>query len=367
MVSFEIAGHPRSFAVLLAHANVDGSIRMLTNNQPHNGFTYCMACSSFMWPLRPPPALIPPSKDIKGKAWNAADITMRGMAAHQAAAAHRGGGRTSGDGGGHTSGGGRFGGVGGSRRASSSSGSNTGKRGSSDGETSRGQVLPRLAPLPAACISGPEPSSDVADHEFFNGLGGWMPVASGSSQLANIRTHVSSQKHDLSMQALRLLARSGAGHFNWLPKPIAGVRLCPYLVPEAERLRVLDSKEAAAASAAAAALPGTVDLGAAVATMAGEMEGEIDADMEGMDPPPQGVEGPEEREVGSHSKDARGVPHGWVCCPVCYHEHLIEECCLCDEDKRKGGCYKCIVGGNPEELLIRCREHRERYEFSMSI
>ncbi|GIM07710.1 hypothetical protein Vretimale_11760 [Volvox reticuliferus] len=176
VVSFDIAGHKKSFSVLVAHANADGSIRTFLHNQPHGGFTYCMACNLFLWPLRPPPALVPPSAELKSKLWNAADTALRCMAAERTGLARRGGGGVGGRGTG------RF------RSSSSSSGSTSGKRGSPEGETSCAQFLPPLQPLPAACINGPEPSADVAEHEFFTGLGGWMPVASGSSQLANIRT-----------------------------------------------------------------------------------------------------------------------------------------------------------------------------------
>ncbi|GIL97908.1 hypothetical protein Vretimale_3485 [Volvox reticuliferus] len=250
VVSFDIAGHKKSFSVLVAHANADCSIRTFPHNQPHNGFTYCMACNMFLWPLRPPPALVPPSANLKSKLWNAADTALRCMAAERAAVVRCGGGGS----GRHT---------GGSRvRSSSGGGSTIEKFCFPNDDISHGQFL---RPVPVACVNGPEPSADVADHEFFTGLGGWMPVASSSSQVANIRTHLKSQGHTSRMQTLRLLARSGAGHFSWLPELVAGVRLCPFLVPEPERLHVLGGDEAVAASAAAAAIPSATDYGVVAA------------------------------------------------------------------------------------------------------
>ncbi|GIL83672.1 hypothetical protein Vretimale_10361 [Volvox reticuliferus] len=264
-----------------------------------------MACNLFLWPLRPPPALVPPSAELKSKFWNAADTALRCMAAERTGLARRGGGGVGGRGTG------RF------RSSSSSSGSTSGKRGSPEGETSCGQFLPPLQPLPAACINGPEPSADVAEHEFFTGLGGWMPVASGSSQLANIRTHLKSKGHNSRMQTLRLLVRSSACHYAWLPKLVAGVRLCHFLVPEPEQLRVLGNDEAATILAAVAAIPGATDHGAAAAEMAGKGLDDVrQKDGTGMDeteqPQQQGNTEDERdwQEVGEYNTDDQGVPHG---------------------------------------------------------
>ena len=126
------------------------------------------------------------------------------------------------------------------------------------------------------------------------------------------------------MTALRLLARSGAGHFSWLPQPVAGARLCPFLVTEAERLRVLDKNEADAVTATAAASPAA----SLAADMAGEREG--DEEVEGDNEQEEGEDRRDEIEPGRHETDEHGIPSGWVCCPVCYREHPIAECCLCD-------------------------------------
>jgi hypothetical protein len=90
--------------------------------------------------------------------------------------------------------------------------------------------------------------------------------------------------------------------------------------------------------------------------MAGEgpgvVRGEDDAGMDEAEQAWQRGEGDDqlEREVGEYNTDDRGVPHGWVCCPRCFREHLIAECCLCDEVKRKESCQKCITSGIPRQL-----------------
>ncbi|EFJ44359.1 hypothetical protein VOLCADRAFT_95285 [Volvox carteri f. nagariensis] len=65
------------------------------------------------------------------------------------------------------------------------------------------------------------------------------------------------------------------GHFSWLPKLVASVRLCPFIILQPERLRVLDSKEAVTVSAVAAAILGTTDHDTAGAGVVGKVTGMV--------------------------------------------------------------------------------------------
>ncbi|EFJ39380.1 hypothetical protein VOLCADRAFT_108657 [Volvox carteri f. nagariensis] len=243
VVTFNLAGCQKAYSVIVVDSNQDGSVRTYPGNQPHPGFTYCMACNYALWPTQPPPKLVPASESITGKLWDACDRALRGIAATMPKAAAVNTADTTRVGGAAKAKGGRSGGA-----HHSSSGSGLQKQGCTGGENCSNQVSPPPPALPAVCLNGPEPSEDVAKHKFFNGLAGWMPSASSKSPLANIRAHVKAKTHIENMHWLRLLARSGAGHFSWLRKPIAGVRLCPYAVPllrpKAEPLLVLDSTAA---------------------------------------------------------------------------------------------------------------------------
>ncbi|GIM16161.1 hypothetical protein Vretimale_18811 [Volvox reticuliferus] len=115
----------------------------------------------------------------------------------------------------------------------------------------------------------------------------------------------------------RLLVRSSACHYAWLPKLVAGFRLCHFLVPEPEQLRVLGNDEAATMLAAVAAIPGATDHGAAAAEMAGKGLDDVrQKDGTGMDeteqPQQQGNTEDERdwQEVGEYNTDDQGVPHG---------------------------------------------------------
>ena len=310
VVRFKVDANTKAFAVLTSHSNPDGSLRTYPGNQPHGGFAHCMACNSFLWPQHPPPAQIPSVKDIKGRLWNSADARLRELDAALAP-------------------------TGCHARSSSSGGSN--KRSSSDGEAG-----PRPN-LPAACVNGNAPSADVRDLQFSNGLCGWMPVAHGASLAANIKAHVSTQGHATNMAALRLLARSGSGLFqSGLPKLVAGVRLCPFLLKEEEQLPCAMPAEAAAGPGAA------------------EME-TLEAAAEGAGEEGSGAASEHDEEVddglGRYITDENQRPSDWVCCSICSQSHKIAECCLC-----RGPCYKTINNAR-KMMFVQCKVHAE-YSFN---
>lgn len=207
------------------------------------------------------------------------------------------------------------------------------------------------------------PTPTEASMSFTTPLLGYSPFASCNSTYANLRKHLTCDKHQANMAAWHGRNRM-LGFPAYMPKPGAGIRLCKLLLSESTRLQegpqAGNSDDTAVHAVEACGIsegPEGSNTAAVIAAVGSEDEDDMALQLDERRDDVQLNEEEDGADINYDSKEKK-----WVRCPTCESTHQLMLCCV-----RKGNGLRCLQyceafrGG--AGVMVKCKFHPQYMHF----